>query len=370
MSKTKPASSTSISYFKGIDVLRFICATGVIFHHCTLILRDKGFPTKAEALHRYSGAFFLDVFFIISGFLISLILIQEYKLGTFTLKNFYARRIIRIWPLYFLVVLVKVIIIPLSNHFPWEYVKESVLYASTFTVNYQLIFSTVEPEYTILWSVCIEEHIYLLLPLLLFIFKGKFKTIGWLLVVTGFLSWFYFRGVPAASGLNTPYFISSSYFYYFGIGTLIACFYNAGIKLKFLFIPLVQLAILFVLVLVVFNIVPYNYSLGQNLIITGLLGGYLVWAATQQEFVIKLNVPVSKYLGNISFSMYMIHIMIATYIIKAFKHSDVKFSEGLCGWGIPVAVMLITMAISTLLYYCFEGPILKLKKRFTTVASK
>jgi peptidoglycan/LPS O-acetylase OafA/YrhL len=370
MSKTKQASPNSISYFKGIDILRFICATGVIFHHCTLILRDKGFVTKAEALHRYSGSFFLDVFFIISGFLISLILIKEHQLGTFTLKNFYARRIIRIWPLYFLVVLVKVIIIPLSQHYPWEFLKESVLYACTFTVNYQLLFSTITPEYTILWSVCIEEHIYLLLPLLLFVFNGKFKTIGWVLLVTGFLSWLYFKSVPAASGLNTPYFVSTSYFYYFGIGTLIAYFYNAGVKLKFLFIPLTQLVILFVMVLIVFNIIPYNYSLPQVLVIHGFFGGYLVWAATQEDFVLKLNVPVSKYLGNISFSMYMIHIMVASYIIKAFKHSDVKFSEALCGWGIPVAVLLITMAISTLLYYCFEGPILKLKKRFTTVASK
>src|SRR4051812_10954508 len=114
MGKEKYASS-SISYFKGIDVLRFICATGVIFHHSTQILSNKGFPTKAESWHRFSGAFFLDVFFIISGFLISLILMKEYKLGTFTLKNFYARRIIRIWPLYFLIVLVKIIILPLAN---------------------------------------------------------------------------------------------------------------------------------------------------------------------------------------------------------------------------------------------------------------
>lgn len=370
MSKTKQASTTSINYFRGIDVLRFICASGVIFHHSTLILLEKGYATKAEALHRYSGAFFLDVFFIISGFLISLILIKEYRLGTFSLKNFYARRIIRIWPLYFLVVLVKVIIIPLVNHYPWEFLKNSVLYACSFTVNFQLLFSTMKPEYTILWSVCIEEHIYLLLPLLLFIFNGKFRTIGWVLVSTGFLSWLYFKNVLSVSGMNTPYFVSTSYFYYFGIGMLIAYFYDKGIKLKALFIPLMQLVVLFILVLVVFNIIPYKYSMVQNLVITGFLGGYLVWAATQKDFVIRLNVPISKYLGNISYSMYMIHIMIATYIVKAFKHSDVKFSEGLCGWGIPVAALLITMAISTLLYYGFEGPILRLKKRFTTVASK
>ena len=370
MGKAKQASTTSISYFKGIDVLRFICASGVLFHHSTLILNEKGIATKAESLHRYSGAFFLDVFFIISGFLISLILIKEFQLGTFSLKNFYARRIIRIWPLYFLLVLLKIFLVPLVNHYPWEQLKMQILFACTFTVNYQLILSTITPEYTILWSVCIEEHIYLLLPLLLFIFRGKFRTIGWVLVATGFLSWLYFKNIPSVSGMNTPYFVSSSYFYYFGIGTLIAYFYNAGVRLKNLFMPLAQLAVLLILVLVVFNIIPYNYSVAQNLVITGLLGGYLVWAAAQEEFVIRLSVPVSKYLGNISFSIYMVHIMIVNAMIKAFTHGNVKFGEALYGWGLPLCVLFITMGVSTLLYYFFERPILKLKKRYTTVGSK
>lgn len=362
--------NNSINYFKGIDVLRFICATGVIFHHSTMLLNNKGFATNAEVHHRFSGAFFLDVFFIISGFLISLIIMREYQLGTFSIKNFYARRIIRIWPLYFLVVLIKVIIIPLAQHTPWELLRTSLFYATTFTVNFQLITDTVEPVYTILWSICIEEHIYLLLPVLLFIFKGKFKIIGWVLVITGFYSWIYFKNIPSASGYNTAYFVSTSYFYFFGIGTLIAYFYNQGVKLELLFKPIVQIPILFIMALVIFNFIPYNYSLGKSILINGLFGGYLVWAATQKTFIINLNEKVSKYLGNISYGMYLIHIMIALYIIKAFKKSNLHFSELLCGWGIPISTVLITAAIATILYYYFERPILKFKKKYTTVESK
>jgi len=100
---------SSIHYFNGLDVLRFICATGVIFHHTTSILNEKGIATHAEYFHRHSGPFFLDVFFVISGFLISLILMKEYQQGTFSIKNFYARRIIRIWPLYFLIVVTNIV---------------------------------------------------------------------------------------------------------------------------------------------------------------------------------------------------------------------------------------------------------------------
>ncbi len=366
----KENSNASINYFKGIDVLRFICAAGVIFHHSTMLLYNKGFATKAELHHRFSGAFFLDVFFIISGFLISLIILREYQLGTFTIKNFYARRIIRIWPLYFLVVVIKVIIIPFAQHTPWELVKLNLLYACTFTVNFQLILETVEPAYTILWSICIEEHIYLLMPIFLFIFKGRFNIIGWILTICGFISWLYFKNIPSDSGYNTAYFVSSSYFYFFGLGTLIAFFYNQGIKLEFLLNPLVQIIVLFMMFIVIFNFIPYNYSLGKSLLINGIFGSYLVWVAAQQKLIIKLSEKVSKYLGNISYGMYLIHIMIASYVIKLFKKSSLQFSELLCGWAIPIVTVIITITIATILYYFFERPILKYKKKFTTVESK
>lgn len=369
MAKVKEIFS-SITYFKGIDLLRFICATGVIFHHTTSILNDKGIKTNAELIHRNSGGFFLDVFFVISGFLISLILMKEFQQGTFSIKNFYIRRIIRIWPLYFLVVLVKVIIIPMMQHYPMQFIIKDILYASIFFVNFQLLIETITPAYTILWSICIEEHIYLLLPILLFIFNGKFKHIGWFLIISGFISWLYFKGVPSISGFNTPYFVSSSYFLFFGIGTLIAWFYSQGTKLKLLFLPPIQTILLLIIMLFVFNVIPHTSGIVKILLVYGLTSGYLVWAAAQDNFVINIGTKLAKYLGNISYGMYITHIMIITPTIKYFKKNDFEFSELLFGWGIPCITTLLTMALATLLYYGFERPILKFKKRFTTVSSK
>lgn len=362
----------SINYFKGIDVLRFICATGVIFHHTTSILNDKGFKTSAAFFHRNSGSFFLDVFFVISGFLISLILMKEYKLGTFSIKNFYLRRIIRIWPLYFLIVITKILIIPVfTEYIVWDNIKTNLIYASTFFVNYQLLLTSHPDTYTILWSICIEEHIYLLLPLFLFIFKGNFKFIGWFLVISGFISWAYFKGIISTSGFNTPYFVSSSYFLFFGIGTLIAWFHNHGTKLKLLFFPPIQTLLLVIIMLFVFNIIPHPSSgLIKILLLYSITSCYLVWAATQDNFIIPVKIKFAKYLGNISYGMYITHIMIAAPTIKYFKKGGFEFSELLVGWGIPCITTLLTIALATLLYYSFERPILKFKKRFTTVQSK
>lgn len=370
----KKETQFSIGYFGGMDVLRFICAAGVIFHHATQTLKDKGVATKAADIHYYSGSFFLDVFFIISGFLISLILMKEYEAGTFSLKNFFMRRIIRIWPLYFLAVILKIWLIPFLNGMSFTAIKTNLLYACTFTINYQLIFDEMVKTYSILWSICIEEHIYLLLPFLLLLFKQKFKIVTYFLIVSGLISWLCFFKMQSAGHFSYAYFVSSSYFYYFGIGMLVACIYNGKMPGKNLehtiFKPITQAIVFIIFFGFVFNGWGNHKSLITTLTITGLFGGYLVWASVQENFILKLKPSFSKYLGNISYAMYVTHIITIGLAIAFFKKKGIHFSEGAFGWGLPILATVLCMAFSTLLYYCFERPILKLKKRFTTVKNK
>ncbi|HXU25867.1 MAG TPA: acyltransferase [Bacteroidia bacterium] len=365
---------SSIGYFKGMDVLRFICATGVIFHHAPLMLNEKGVATHAETINHYSGEFFLDVFFIISGFLISMILMKEYESHTFSVKNFFMRRIIRIWPLYFLAVLVKILLIPINkSELPWELIKHNLLYALTFTINFQLLFDTVVKSYTILWSICIEEHIYLILPFLLFLFKAKFKILTFFLLVVGLISWLYFGNVTSSSGYRVSYFVSTSYFYYFGMGTLLACIKTGslpGINFeKTVFKPLVQIVVMFVFFGYVFNGWG-NHSEISTLIINGAFGLYIAWASTTEEFIFNLKPNLSRYIGNISYGMYITHIILINFTIKFFTKKHIAFSEFTWGWCLPIMATILCIGLSTLLYYYFEKPILKFKKKFTSVSNK
>jgi len=372
--KNRQEQTFSVGYFGGTDVLRFICATGVIFHHATQSLRNKDVITNSELIHRHSGEFFLDVFFIISGFLISLILMKEYETNTFSLKNFYMRRIIRIWPLYFLAVLVKIVIAPSMNGTPPGMIVTNLIHALTFSINFQLAFSEVVKTYTILWSICIEEHIYLLLPFLISVFKHKFKSLSIFLLITGVLSWMFFLSIPAKEGVSIPYFMSTSYFYYFGIGMLIACIRNgliAGKKLEtFLFRPLVQVVVMLVFFSYVFNFWGIQRMVALTLLMNGAFGGYLVWASTKENFIFMLKPKLSRYMGNISYAMYVSHVITIGAAIALFKKKHVPFSEGAWGWGLPLLAVLLCVGLSTLLYYYFERPILKFKNRFTSVANK
>jgi len=363
--------NNAIGYFGGLDILRFICALGVVFHHeAETLLKHRIISGNANSME-YVGAFCVNTFFIISGFLISFILMKEFKNNSFSLKNFYMRRIIRIWPLYFLTVFVMIFLIPLINGMDWSIIKSNLLYAATFTVNFQLLLNAISKTYVVLWSVCIEEHIYLLLPLLLFLFKGKFKSLAAFLIGTGLFSWIYFLHVQSKSDYLATYFVSSSYFYYFGIGTLIACMYNRNDTErkaeKYIFNPIVQVVMMLVFFPYVLNLWG-SHGFPTPLFFYALFGGYLVWAATQPSFIFKLKPIYSRYLGNISYGLYLVHIWVVVTTFKMLKHTGV----GITFWKtiFPCIALLASVGIATLLYYSFEKPILKLKAKFTTVASK
>lgn len=364
-------SALSIGYFPGLDVLRFLCAAGVIFHHAPQMMQERGLIAAFPLSQRFSGSFFVDVFFIISGFLIGSILMKELEAGTYTLKNFFMRRIIRIWPLYFLIVLLLVVIVPMAKHLPAEVIKTNALYAFGFAVNFQLLFNEAINTYAVLWSVCIEEHIYLILPLLLFLFKNNFKWLSVFMMALGLASWFYFGSLHTKGGAS-PYYNSLCYFYFFGTGVLLVRFkgfFDAD-KLKIVFsIPaqLLVFALLFVYVYAYFP--PSLYEMGPWLLISNLLGGYLVLAATRKECVFALKPTISRYFGNISYGMYLVHITSINIFINLFLKN--ARPEGLRqSFMIPLGFTLFSMAIASLLYYLYERPILKLKKKYTSVANK
>jgi peptidoglycan/LPS O-acetylase OafA/YrhL len=105
------------TYFPGLNALRFIAATLVIFHH----LEQYKFWGKQESLW---GQSFIDalghkpvsLFFVLSGFLITYLLLEEKRdKKSINIKQFYLKRIFRVWPLYFLIVIIALTIVPIFS---------------------------------------------------------------------------------------------------------------------------------------------------------------------------------------------------------------------------------------------------------------
>ncbi|MBL4703117.1 MAG: acyltransferase [Flavobacteriales bacterium] len=368
-----------IEYYKGIDLLRFIAASCVLLHHASLMLSNKGIHIHAGKYHRYSGSFFLDLFFVISGFLICLIIYKEIDLKKFGFKNFLMRRVLRIWPLFSLLIIVRVIIIPTVKGVGMDEVLHNLKYAVTFTTNFQLMFSEFSPAtFKILWSVCIEEHLYIIFPVLAILFKKVRFILVAIMIVVGFIFWNISGDLfKPNGGVNSGYFFSVNYFYYFGFGSLLAVLLNKKPTLfnrigKLLGHSAVQGVLLLVGFVLVFNMVTdVAYSQVSKLAINGLFATYLVWVAISGKFLLdQFGNKTTRFLGNISYAMYLVHPMM---LGPAFNASGIQSASDPIAkltFGFPMIALIFTILIATVIHFLVERPFLKMKKKRAVIQTK
>ncbi len=160
-----------MTYRPDIDGLRAIAVVSVIFFH----LNESWLP---------GGFLGVDMFFVISGFLIGGIIYRKANIGSFSWKEFYLRRIRRILPAFFAVVILCFIIgsyfyVPDSSE--WSNIKGDALWSLPFASN---IFLSIKSSYfadsakdnifTHLWSLAVEEQFYFVYPILLILLSSKF----------------------------------------------------------------------------------------------------------------------------------------------------------------------------------------------------
>jgi len=157
-------------YRPELDVLRFFAFFGVFLYHFARpaqLYIEHGIPrwiaVSGNALIQ-GGVFGVDLFFALSAFLITELLLREKeKYGVLDVRGFYIRRILRIWPLYFFAI--GLALIPAINPghaFTWRYAVAFLLLAG----NWSIIFygMPVHSFAGVLWTVSIEEQFYLLWP--------------------------------------------------------------------------------------------------------------------------------------------------------------------------------------------------------------
>jgi len=174
---TTPGQSQSF-YHPELDVLRFFAFFAVFLHHAlprdaTLYLNAGLTSAATEWLltAKKAGAFGVDLFFVLSAFLITELLRREYvNRGKFSLSSFYIRRALRIWPLYFTFLAITVLVIPTilpeDSFGPVYAISFALFFGNWICVTSGLPFSVATP----LWSISVEEQFYLSWPLLLRVF--------------------------------------------------------------------------------------------------------------------------------------------------------------------------------------------------------
>ena len=164
--------SKKTKYLPSIDSLRAIAVIAVIIYHI-------------DANYLPGGFLGVDLFFVLSGYLISSLIIKEYKsTGTVNLYNFYVRRARRLLPAVYFMITVVLIIITLFNGVLLKKSYLDALFGYIYSSNWWYIFHKLDyfdsfgsqSPFKHLWSLAIEEQFYMFFPLIFLIFNRKSKS--------------------------------------------------------------------------------------------------------------------------------------------------------------------------------------------------
>ena len=182
-------------YFENLDGLRFIAFLSVFLAHSfyseqASIMDDQLVITLRAIFGK--GTLGVNFFFVLSGFLITYLLeIEQREKGSINIKHFYVRRVLRIWPLFYLIVFVGFVIIPKAMVMIGEPREETanIIYYLFFINNFDAPPSSA--VLGVLWSIAIEEQFYLVWPLLMAVWGKRDKNLLFISIIATSFIWRY-----------------------------------------------------------------------------------------------------------------------------------------------------------------------------------
>ncbi len=369
-------------YFSGINGLRFLAALAVIITHVELLKEMFGFKGNWKNPIIFNlGGLGVCFFFVLSGFLITyLLLAEKEKKGHINIKQFYMRRILRIWPLYYLIMLLGFFILPHFSQIQIPFLQKD--FADHYNTNlalYLLILPNLAfsmfpavPHIGQAWSIGVEEQFYLVWPWLISRTKHVVRT---LVIIT--ISLILFKVLILLLGhyfyqsswyIPLKRFVAMSKFECMAIGGIGGYYMFSGNKLLNLIYNkhLLNASILLIPVLIFFT--PDLLQDGIHIVYAFL---FLIIILNVANGSVKLNLENSlcNYLGKISYGIYMYHLMIIPIVLYVVKHvlgSNNSVLFNICVYTLSV---LATICVAGFSYKFIEEPFIKLKSRFTIVKS-
>lgn len=367
-------------YFKNLDGLRFLCFLSVFFFH--------SFHTENEAIKESwiyhfvavdlfgNGNLGVNFFFVLSGFLITYLLIQEKQMnGQIDLKKFWIRRILRIWPLFYFCVFFGFVIFPQLKLLFGQTPNETAnwLYYLTFLNNFDLIANGLPDSSVlgVLWSVAIEEQFYLVWPIILYFFPIKKYWIPFTILIAISLG---FRSINTDALLHEHHTLSCIGDMTIGaIGAWAVIMYPKFLE-RIVALKRREILIIYLLFIVVFffrDELLYQYEL-IRVVERTLIAIIILFIILEQNYAKASLFKMSKLklisnLGIITYGLYCLHfigILVAINLTKL-----IKFNTEL--WQVMILETLlalsITIVISKISYHVFEKPFLKLKDKFSYI---
>lgn len=361
-------------YVPQLDFLRFVAFLAVFAFHTRNYAPYAKLPSAIQSLMftlESAGSFGVDLFFVLSGYLITeLLLREEASTGNINVRAFYLRRILRIWPLYFFFLGLAAALTKIDpeQHFGLKYLAPFTLLSGNWAV---ILFGVPDSVANPLWSISMEEQFYLCWAPLVKRLTAKNVAVAAIVMLL-------VANLTRAFLLLSHAKNEAIWFNTFTRLDPIA----AGILLQVLLrtkrVPLERLQRVLLLcgAAMVFVLVAHYAQPNANdqpFSLAGLIGYpavalscFMVLLAFLGWNVAPLRNPVLVYFGKISYGLYVYHPLGLWFAEKLFPIFHMSFPP-LIG---PFTGLCLTIVFAFVSYRMLESPFLRLKGRFTKVPSR
>jgi peptidoglycan/LPS O-acetylase OafA/YrhL len=363
---------TRVIHLKGLNGIRAIAALFVLLAHITLSFTHFGlnahlFGSYADGSPRTldMAGYGVSMFFSLSGFLITFLLLKEKEQSRINISKFYMRRILRIWPLYYTYFF---LVVACLLFFQLPFQQNTLLYYLFFGANIPFILGIHTPLLVHFWSLGVEEQFYLFWPWLGRLSRRTLFLSCLFICVLLISLKIYLHVFKAGSILEQ--IIHVNRFHCMLFGALAALLYYQQQKL-FLYLAthkLTQLIAWLCLLLAMVNRF-HVASFLDNELISGITV-LLILGQITSKGLLKLENRVLDFLGKISYGLYVIHPLVIYLFIRFYPR---QFIQGrvLDYVILYSSICLVSVFLSHLSFEYLEKPFLKLKqRRFSIVKSR
>lgn len=356
-----------MKYIKQLDSLRAIAVLLVIISHWI--------PSSNVINSIPNGPIGVDIFFVLSGFLISKILFEQrnnaelLNISKSTLvKNFYVRRTLRIFPIYYLTIFALLLF---SKNTETD-IESAFVYCLTYTSNFYFFYiQRWEGIISHLWSLAVEEQFYLIWPwIILFCNKKYLLHIITIFILIGVLSQYLMSGIKMSSLLTFTCFDA------FGLGAFLAWMTTYAKEKLTKFYLIISVIASIATLFFILDAIEQKWTI---LPLRTIVSFITIWVITyiiihretkSLKFKFILNNKILIFLGKISYGLYLYHNIIPgtlnSKIINKYLNPllpDLLYKKY---WGqlflLENVILLIT--ISWLSFTLLEKRFLNLKKYF------
>ncbi|MBI1227078.1 MAG: acyltransferase family protein [Bacteroidetes bacterium] len=364
-----------VLHFSGLNGLRAIAAIAVLFSHTTQRLTDFGLDsyifgtrTDGKPASTLLAQFGVTIFFVLSGFLITYLLLQEKQYGEINIRHFYVRRILRIWPLYYLYLVLSLLTCLIFNV---TFGIDILLFYVFLMANIPFILGTTFPFLGHYWSLGVEEQFYSFWPWVVKKRQDLLRTTVLLAVfIFSLKCCFKFYDLYLCNGeVHLPYLaVHVTRFHCMLMGAVAAILFFQRNELflrltNSLPMQMLALGIIFLAAINKFHVASFI----DNELISLVAVVLIIGQVQKVNRVVNLENHLFDQIGKVSYGIYVFHPLIIYYLSKIISFNNASSPSNY--FMVYLSVLISTLIVAFISYHFFEIKFLRLKGKYSAIKS-